>query len=149
MLFLLFSVSTHAWNSSHETEHRPKCILQIFPFGIRRCLTASNSKIAAFQGISIYEQGGNSENSEIAVYWGTLYLSLSLEGGNNDNSKISAKWGTFFCRSQRVEVVITAKLLRYGGLSLTIEGGNTVKSQIQTAVSINYFEFKDLQNASI
>ena len=48
-----------------------------------------------------------------------------------------------------MEVVITAKLLRYGGLSLTIEGGNTVKSQIQTAVSIDYFEFKDLQNASI
>ena len=44
----------------------------------------------------IYEQGGNSENSKIAAFWGTLSLSRPLEGG---------------------KIMITAKLLQNGGLS--------------------------------
>ena len=54
-------------------------------------------------------------------------LSLTIEGGNSDNGEIAAKWGTFgtyfehFCplaSLQKVEIVITAKLLQNGGLSL-------------------------------
>ena len=63
----------------------------------------------------------------------------SIKGGNSDNGEIAAKWGNFgtyfghFCplaSLQKVEIVITAKLLQNGGLSLNIEGGNSDNGEI-------------------
>ena len=56
------------------------------------------------------------------LHFGGLYL--SIEGGNSDNGEIAAKWGSFgthfghfcpFAYYQKVEIVITAKLLQNGG----------------------------------
>ena len=63
--------------------------------GVRRHPTAKWLSSREFP-FMIYEQGGNSENSKIAAFWGTLSLSRPLEGGKN---------------------MITAKLLQNGWLS--------------------------------
>ena len=78
------------------------------------------AKLLQYGGFFFSLEGGNNDNGEIAAIWGTI----SIEGGNSDNGEIAAKWGNFgthfghFCplaSKQKVEIVITAKLLQNGG----------------------------------